>query len=161
MIFVATEDYRVFLATLASVIPRYEWQMLTYCLMPNHVHLLVRTPEPTLSKGMRTLTGIYARRFNTAHDRSGRVFEGRFQSALIESEEHLQRAFRYIAASPVETGLANDPSAWPWSAHEFLLGHRRPVAWLDVHRAMECFGANLRAGRRSYTRAVEASLPAS
>jgi putative transposase len=78
-IFSTPADYRVYLAILADVTRRCEWQVFSYCLMPNHLHLLLQTPEPNLSQGMRHLTGSYARAFNTTHELVGHLFQGRYK----------------------------------------------------------------------------------
>jgi putative transposase len=80
--------------TLARVVGRYEWICHAYVVMDNHYHLLVETPLPNLSMGMRQLNGLYAQWFNRRFDRSGHVFGGRFKSIAVERQEHFLEAAR-------------------------------------------------------------------
>jgi len=72
----------------------FAWQRLAYCLMTNHLHLLVRTAEPNLADGMQSLHGRYAQRYNFRHERKGHLFQGRYGSTRITSDEHLHAAAR-------------------------------------------------------------------
>jgi putative transposase len=78
-------------------------------LMNNHYHLLVRTPEANIAKGMHYINMMYARIFNQRHELSGHLFERRYFSVLVESQEHLVELFRYIALNPVRGGLCLRP----------------------------------------------------
>ena len=102
----------MFLATLGTVVNDHSWSCFAYCLMPNHYHLLIETPEPNLSSGMHALNATYARMFNAAHDRVGHVFQQRFHSEVINREAHLLEAMRYVVLNPVRAGLAAQPAAW-------------------------------------------------
>jgi putative transposase len=84
--------------------------------MTNHFHLLIATPEPTLSEGMHYLNGVYAKKFNERHEVGGHLFESRFRSALVETEEHLLEVLRYVAFNPVHAGLCDAPGDWPWTS---------------------------------------------
>lgn len=156
LLFETPDDYRVFLETLAHCVARYRWRVLSYCLMPNHLHLLVQTPDANLSLGMRRLTGSYARQFNAAHDRSGHVFQGRFGSRLIEDEEHLHAALAYIALNPVQAGLAATPQDWIWSSHAELAGVRRPSGRIAQAEVLDRFAARPATARARYGRMVAA-----
>jgi REP element-mobilizing transposase RayT len=84
--------------------------------MTNHFHLLIDTPTPTLSDGMQRLKCNYAAYFNERYSLEGHLFQQRFDSRLIETEEHLFNSLSYIALNPVRAGLCDDPSEWPWSS---------------------------------------------
>lgn len=75
-------DREAFLELLVQVVERFSWRCLAYCLMGNHYHLLLQTPLPNLSLGMRQLNGVYAQRFNRRHTRVGHVFQARFSPSL-------------------------------------------------------------------------------
>lgn len=109
-------DRRMFLALRNQVVRRCGWRELAYCLMTNHFHLLIETPAPNLSLGMHRLNGEYARYFNERHSVDGHLFDRRFGSRLIETEEYLADALRYIASNPVEAGLCAHPRDWRWSS---------------------------------------------
>ena len=154
-IFVTEADYRVYLTLLADSTQRYGWQVLSYCLMPNHLHLLLQTPEPNLSQGMRHLTGSYARAFNTTHEFVGHLFQGRYKSRLIESDEHLATAFGYIALNPVRAGLCSDAGDWPWSAHAELTGERALSGRILCDDPLGRFAQTAAEARRHYARMVD------
>jgi putative transposase len=118
-IFVSDRDRRLFLELLADVIERFRWVCHAFCLMDTHYHLVVETTLARLSAGAHRLNGLYAMRFNAAHDRRGHVFGDRFWSSLVESEEHLEQACRYVVANPVRAGMCDEPSAWPWSRSRY------------------------------------------
>lgn len=117
VLFLDDADRRAFLVFLGRVARRYEWQVLDYCLLTNHFHLVVRTVEPTLSRGMQYLNARHASRFNWRHGRYGHLVQASFRSTPIESEEHLAACHRYIALNPVNAGLCDDPARWCWSAY--------------------------------------------
>jgi REP-associated tyrosine transposase len=110
------DDRRSFLAMRDRVVVRCGWRVHAYCLMTNHFHLLVETPRPNLSAGMQRLKCEYAAYFNERHSLVGHLFQQRFGSRLIETEEHLLEALSYIAFNPVRAGLCEHPSEWPWSS---------------------------------------------
>src|SRR6184192_2866099 len=115
-IFSCATDYRRFLAILAFVVERFGWRCLTYCLMPNHFHLLVETPEPNISEGMQLLNGTYAQWFNLRYGYDGHLFQGRYFSQLIEGPYHLLELSRYVVLNPVRAGICEDAAGWPWSS---------------------------------------------
>lgn len=114
-IFVDDRDRRTFLLILGDVVEAFSWDGLGYCLMNNHFHLLLETPEGNLSTGMHRLQMRYARRFNHRHERTGHVFGQRFGSVRITSDEQLVTATRYLLSNPVEAGLCTSPEAWAWT----------------------------------------------
>jgi REP element-mobilizing transposase RayT len=110
------DDRRRFLGVRDRVVHRYGWRIHAYCLMTNHFHLLVETPDANLSRGMQRLNSEYATYFNTRFAHVGHLFQQRFVSRLIESEHYFLEALRYIAFNPVRAGLCEHPADWPWSS---------------------------------------------
>jgi putative transposase len=115
-IFHDDDDRNRFLGLRNRVVQRNGWHMHAYCLMTNHFHLLVATPQPNLSSGMQRLKSEYAAYFNERFALVGHLFEQRFGSRLIETEEHFRETLRYIALNPVRAGLCEHPSQWRWSS---------------------------------------------
>lgn len=150
-------DRHAYLALLEGIVLRYGWNCLTYCLMTNHVHLLIETPEPNLADGMRDLHGKYARYFNERHGAVGHLFQRRYGSELITDERYLATVVAYIALNPVAAGLCKRPEAWPWSSHRATLVKRR-IRWLATERLLALLGAGKPAHVEHYLELVEARL---
>jgi putative transposase len=113
-IFLCDADRLRFLALLADAVARYKWIVHEYELMTNHYHLVLDTPEPTLSRGMQWLNGKYAQWFNRTHDRDGHLFQGRFHGVLVEKEAELLNVCRYVALNAVDAGIVARPEEYRW-----------------------------------------------
>ena len=152
-VFLDSLDRRRYLALLARESRRFGWRCLTYCLMGNHMHLLLETPVPELSCGMHRLHGAYAQGFNRRHKRSGHVFERRFNAVGVESDMQLWATVSYIVQNPVAAGLCGTPEAWPWSSHAAVLT-QTPLPWLDQQRLLAYFAVDGGNARRRYVELV-------
>jgi putative transposase len=141
VLFVDDEDRRGYLALLERVVGKTMWRCLSYCLMDNHIHLMVETPEPNLGRGMQCLHGDFARQLNRRHGRFGHVFQGRFGSKRLKTESHLWTTAAYIAANPVEAGMCPAPEAWAWGSHATARVGEAGPRWLDSRRLFELFAA--------------------
>jgi putative transposase len=95
--FIDDADFATFCELLELAAIRARWRLHAFCLMTNHVHLLIQTPEPTLPRGMQFLMGEYVEGFNERHDRRGALVQGRYKSLLVETEDHCVECLRYIA----------------------------------------------------------------
>ena len=127
------------MAFLAQTVHRCRWSCLAYCLMANHFHLLFGLSESNLSKGMHRLNGLYARRFNERHGHTGHLFEARFASRVIESDEHLFEAIRYVVLNPVRAGICPDAGDWSWSSFRATAGLERCLRFLAASRVRRLF----------------------
>ena len=108
-------DRSMFVNVLARVATRFSIHIRAWCLMTNHYHLAIETPRGDLSSALQYLNGVYARHFNERHERTGHVFGGRYRATVIDGEEHLEAACRYILLNPVRAGLVALPEEWPWA----------------------------------------------
>ena len=142
-------DRLTYLRLLGRAIQQFRWRLLAYCLMENHVHLLVETPQANLAEGMRWLHGVYGREFNARHGRSGHLFQGRYGAVRIKTDEQLWTVAGYIAMNPVEAGLCGRAEEWPWSSHSAALSGEAPE-WVDVEHLLDYFAAAGGDGRRRY-----------
>jgi putative transposase len=145
-IFVDDNDRRAYLAMLRKVVRRHRWSCLAYCLMRNHVHLLIETPDPNLGDGMKRLHGPYAQGFNTRHKKVGHLFQGRYGAERVTSDAQLVATLRYIALNPVEAGSCEDARDWRWSSYALLVEGIAPE-WVDgvrVRAYLAAWGADLR-----------------
>jgi REP element-mobilizing transposase RayT len=131
-IFLADSDREVFLEVLGDVVQRYGWTCHAYCLMTNHYHLLLETPEANLSRGMRHLNGVYTQAFNRRHGRSGHVLQGRFKAIVVEKETHLLELARYVALNPVRAGAVRSARDWPWSSYRATAGMEEAPEFLTT-----------------------------
>jgi putative transposase len=134
-------DRQAWLTVLAQVCKRFNWTVHAYCLMSNHYHLLVETPEANLSAGMRQLNGVYTQLTNRAHGRVGHVFQGRFKAIVVDKEGYLLELARYVVLNPVRAGMVQDPSQWPWSSYGAMLapGWLPGADWLATDKLLAYF----------------------
>lgn len=140
-IYLDDHDKKLFLDILCQVHKRFNWICHGYCLMSNHYHLLLETPEANLSLGMRQLNGVYTQRFNRAHGRVGHVFQGRYKAILVQKDAYLQELSRYIVLNPVRAGMVRSAKDWPWSNYRATAGLTPVPDWLHVDWLLSCFGA--------------------
>ena len=137
---------------------RYEWVPLSYCLMNNHVHLVLETPRRTLADGCRDLFGYYARLLNGRQNELGHVFQGRYRNRLVLNEAYFAQLLRYVALNPVKAGLCPTAESWHWSAHRALCaGESRPLA--RVERVAELLDVGNREPSDRYCALFEAGSP--
>ncbi len=115
VIFRDNDDYRFFLALLRRIVIAEGLEAHAYCLMPNHVHLVVEGSMEAISRAFHRINGIHAQRFNELYGRVGHLFQDRFHAKMVESDEHLTNACEYVWDNPVRAGLCKTRSEWPWS----------------------------------------------
>ncbi len=141
-IFLADGDRETFLDILGNVVKRYHWLCYAFCLMGNHYHLLVETPEGNLSPGMRQLNGVYTQRFNVRHRRVGHVFQGRFKAIMVNRDGYLMELCRYLVLNPVRAKLVEYPEDWAWSSYRSTNGLTEAPRWLSVDWILAQFGGS-------------------
>ena len=148
-------DRKQFFEALALTGERYRWRVLAYCLMTNHYHLLVQTPNANLARGMRQLNGVYAQAFNRRHGRDGHLFQGRYKAILVQADAHLLSAVRYIVRNPLRARMCERVEEWPWSSHAATIG-LRPAAFLAVDTLLSYLHESRPQARARYLALVEA-----
>lgn len=151
-IFEDDADRRTFLGVLEQVIDRFNWICHAWCLMDNHYHLLIQTPDGNLSKGMRQLNGVYTQASNRRHGRVGHLFQGRFKAILVDRDAYLMELARYVVLNPVRAQMVKDPAKWPWSSYRASVGIDPVPPWLAVDGVLAMFG---RARGRAQARYAE------
>ena len=139
-IFKDQEDRLQFLTVLQQINNRFNWFCHAYCLMNNHYHLLIETPDGNLSSGMRQLNGVYTQRFNRKHSRVGHIFQGRFKAILVQKESYLLELCRYVVLNPVRARTVDDPKNWKWSSYAGTGGINKSHACLTTHWILGQFG---------------------
>ena len=144
------EDRRVFLEVLHRVNTRYNWLCHAYCLMNNHYHLIIETPDGNLSQGMRQLNGVYTQLFNKRHNRVGHIFQGRYKAILIQKESHLLEASRYVVLNPVRAKAVKEPDEWKWSSYRGTAGKEKAHFCLTKDWILGQFGSKRRESEKKY-----------
>ncbi|MFQ5848424.1 MAG: transposase [Candidatus Methylomirabilales bacterium] len=155
-IFKDDQDRRRFLATLKRVTDRYRWLCHAYCLMNNHYHLVVETPEGNLANGMRQLNGVYTQSYNWRHHRSGHLFQGRYTAILVQKESHLLEVCRYVVLNPVRARAVERPEQWKWSSYRGTVGLGKPHPCLTRDWVLGQFGKKRLEAEQQYRAFVKA-----
>lgn len=148
-------DRADFLECVARVVRKWNLRCLAYCLMSNHYHLVVETPDGELSRAMQGLNGGYSLRFNSRHDRDAHLFRNRFGATHQRTEPQLLWTLRYTVMNPIEAGLCGTPEQWPWSSYRASAGLDRPPRFLDVARVLSYFGDTSDRARTVYRAFVD------
>lgn len=149
-IFLNDIDRESFVETLAWVVERFGWVCHAYCLMDNHFHLLIETPKPNLSMGMRQLNGVYTQRFNRRYKRVGHLFQGRFKSILVEQDSYLLELCRYIVLNPVRANMVASLDEYPWSSYRATVGTSSIPSGLTIDWVLEQFATTKVVARKRY-----------
>jgi REP element-mobilizing transposase RayT len=157
-IFEDDQDRQMFLSVLGSVVKRYNWLCHAYCLMDNHYHLMIETPDANLSKGMRQLNGIYTQRYNQRHQRPGHIFQGRFKSILVQKENYLLELCRYVVLNPVRSGSIKKPEDWKWSSYQATAGIGKIPEFLTTNWILDIFAVTRSIAKRRYRKFVREGI---
>lgn len=160
-IFLDDADRHAFLRLLGETRERLGWRCYAYCLMTNHFHLVVETPEANLARGMRQLNGVYTQKFNRRHERVGHLFEGRYKSVLVDRTPYLLELVRYVVLNPVRARMVQRAHQWPWSSYRATAAMVPAPAWLEVGWVLSQFGSSRAAALRAYVRFVDDGIGAS
>lgn len=139
-------DYLVYLSMLRQAATKAACAVHAYCLMRNHVHLLL-TPASAASCAalMHDLAQPYARYFNKKHQRTGTLWEGRFRSCVVESSSYVIACYRYIELNPVRAGIVTHPSLYPWSSYAANASGMKD-ALIQLHSELQAIGRHAYAG---------------
>ncbi|MBX3332172.1 MAG: transposase [Nitrospira sp.] len=151
-------DRHAFLECLGKVATRFHWLCHAYCLMNNHYHLVIETPEANLSKGMRQLNGIYTQRYNRRHRTVGHLFQGRYKAILIQKESHLLEVCRYVVLNPVRAKAVERVAQWKWSSYRGTVGLAKTPPWLAVDWVLRQFGQRRPQATSHYRRFVREGM---
>jgi putative transposase len=130
VIFPGREDCQRFLELLQTGSTMWNVRIAAFCLMPNHYHLLVQTPDANLSRFMRHVDGVYTQLFNRLHTCDGSLFRGRYKAILVDADTYLLDLVRYIHRNPLRAGLVRRLDRYPWSSHIAYLYRSSRWAWL-------------------------------
>lgn len=127
-IFRDEEDFQVSLTMLENNLIYYStlnYQLVTYCLMDNHVHLMIKTDKEPLRKFMARLNSMYTRYFNKKYNYIGHLFQARYYSEIIEDDMQMLENSRYIYLNPVKARMVQWPTEYKWSAYSMFIGEKQ------------------------------------
>jgi putative transposase len=151
-IYLDDQDRRLFLDLLGKEVAQQGWRCYAYCLMDNHYHLLIETPQPNLVAGMRRLNGVYTQAFNRRHQHVGHVFQGRYKSIVVDKDSYALELCRYIVLNPVRARTVKRAADWAWSSYRASAGRAAAPDWLDATWAGALLGG--RDAQAAYERFV-------
>lgn len=158
--FFRDEDYTVYLDKLKLYSKEYKVAVHSYVLMTNHVHLLM-TPETDrgVSQLMQSLGRYYVRYINQTHQRTGTLWEGRYKSTLVDSDNYFLTVSRYIELNPVRAGMVEHPAEYPWSSYQCnALG--KPIELITPHYLYQALAKTEKTRKKRYTALFDNMIPA-
>lgn len=160
-VFVETGDYEYYLENLIEFKAKYNVAVYAYCLMTNHVHLILepRSDGSAISSLMRRLSARQGRRINRLERRTGTLWSGRFKSSVIETDRYLLACLRYVELNPVRAGMVGQAEDYQWSSYAQQAGLCDEV-WIDAHPLATGPNSMLAESRRAYREFVDAAVPA-
>jgi len=150
-------DREFFVELLGTTVTTYRWRLHAYCLMGNHFHLVLDTPDANLGAGMRYLKGRYAQWFNKAKGREGALFERRYWDRMAWSEAYVLALARYVVLNPVRCGWRSSPEEWPWSSYAATIGLEPALRFLRTDELLGWFGGG-RTARLQYAEFVRDAM---
>ena len=158
-VFTEAEDYAAFIDLLKEIVDDYNVKVSAYCLMSNHYHLLVKTPDSNISRAMRHLNGVYTQRYNRIHHCDGPLFRGRYKAILVEADSYLLELLRYIHRNPLESNLVDNLQKYNWSSHKGYLSKAKKWDWLHKRFALSLFSKDHAESIRLYKQFISQEVP--
>ena len=149
-IFYTDHDRLVFLRKLSETLRKYSIICYAYCLMDNHYHLFLKTPNANISEGMHYLNTSYTNWFKAEHAIVGVIFQGRYKSVLVDEDSYVKVLSAYIHLNPLRAGIVKDLSEYKWSSYLDYEGRKKSIERLDTEFILNQFGEDIGSARRRY-----------
>ena len=161
VVFAEEADFRFYLRTLEEFKDLYGVKVYGFCLMTNHIHLILQPGEAIAGLGqlMKRLAGRQTRFVNWQESRTGTLWEGRYRSSPIETDAYLLACCRYVELNPVRAGMTDDPAAYPWSSYQRHAGIVNRFGWLDIDPCYEALGISDDERATHYREFVRSAIP--
>lgn len=158
-IFQDKADFKIFIELLEELNEVFNINVASYCLMTNHYHLLLQTPNANLSRSMRHLNGVYTQKYNKRHNYDGPLFRGRYKSIVVDSDSYALELVRYIHRNPLEAGIVDDINKYQWSTHKTYLSSAEKWKWLYKDYILKLFSKSKPESIRLYKHFVKQEIP--
>ena len=153
-VFLDSADYSDYLNRVFRYHKKFGFILYCYCLMPNHVHLLIETGDAPLSKIMHSIQFSYTQSFNMRHDKIGHLFQGRYKAILCDKDEYLLQLIAYINNNPVRAKMVVHPENYIWSSHRSILGLEKNIICCDLDKALMQFGSKRKIAIKNYKKYI-------
>jgi putative transposase len=153
-VFRTSADYERFTGIMNAQKSKLPFYMYAYCLMPNHIHLLIERREDSVSKIMQRVLTTYSQYHNRKYKKIGHVFQGRYKSILCQTDEYLGELVRYIHLNPVRARMVRQPEDYEYSGHRAYIG-LDGNGLVDVEPVLRHFGGTKRRAVEVYRRFVQ------
>src|SRR5512134_912865 len=150
------DRYRLYLL-LQCAVEKFDCRIHGYCLMTNHIHLVMQTGEMPLSRIMQNVSLRYTKWVNLTRRRTGHVFQGRYKALLIDADRYLLELIRYVHLNPVRAGTATTAESWPWSGHRAYAG-MEIVPWLTTDWVLGMLTSQVTTARKAYVSFVNGGV---
>jgi putative transposase len=149
-IFSDKQDYSLFVDLLMEVSELWKVHIAAYCLMDNHYHILLQTPEGNISRCMRHLNSVYTQRYNRRHGYDGPLFRGRYKSILVSDDNYLLQLVRYVHKNPIKAHIVNNMQEYPWSSYRGYLSFAKKWNWLYKEHIFKMISAKKQGRSRDF-----------
>jgi putative transposase len=157
-LFLEDKDYLRMLSLIKRFSPQYNWKIFVFCLMPNHLHLLMQIKEPNLSQGAKALFEGYTKDFNNKYQRKGPVFSKPFKAHLCQDQNYLLAASVYIHLNPLKAGLAQDLGNYRWSSINLYIEDKDFSTFVDYEFILRILNDDLGKAREIYRELLTSSV---
>jgi len=148
-IFFSPEDHTRLYLLFQEGVGKYGHRIHAFCLMKNHIHLLIQVAEIPLAKIIQNISFRFSRHINSTQERTGHLFQGRYKAILVDADNYLLQLVRYIHNNPVRAGVAEQCGEFKWSSHNAYCGYEF-IPWLTTDFVLSQFAENLDTARASY-----------
>ncbi len=153
-IFQSSRDYEMFITVLQEASEMWNLKVAAYCLLSNHYHLLLHTPDGNIARCMRHINGVYTQRYNRRHKKDGQLFRGRYKAVLIDGDNYLLEVLRYIHTNSIKAGLVKNLDDYKWSSHKGYSSRTKKWNWLYRDFLLAIFSKKGKQAQKAYVEFV-------
>ena len=153
------KDFEHFISLLQEAGNNWNCRIAAYCLMSNHYHLLLQTPDANISRIMRHINGVYTQHFNRRHRLDGPLFRGRYKSILVDADNYLLELIRYIHRNPLRAGIGKKMGEYPWTSHMGYVSQAKKWSWLYKDFPLAMLSRKKSGRKKAYLDFVASPVP--